>query len=130
MKRLVANVKNLTVSYDQTTARLRLVRAEANRKRAQLNRELRLPRSVRVQYPRSVQDLPDNWTQRAGLLVARLNEEIVGYASLMLNIAPVTAWATDLAVVRRLRRQGIGSGLLLALREWELGAFTALRRGN
>ena len=81
-------------------------------------REIRLPRSVRVQYPRPVHDLPDSWTERAGLLVARLEEEIVGYASLMLNIAPRTAWMTDLAVARRHRRQGIASTLLLAAQEW------------
>jgi len=80
--------------------------------------EIRLPRSVRVEYPRPVRNLPDTWTQRAGLLVARLNEEIVGYTSLMLNIAPLTAWVTDLAVASRHRRQGIASTLVLAAQEW------------
>jgi ribosomal protein S18 acetylase RimI-like enzyme len=36
----------------------------------------------------------------------------------MFNIAPVTTWVTDLAVKRRLRRQGIASALLLAAQEW------------
>ncbi len=81
-------------------------------------REIRLPRSVRVEYPRPVRNLPDHWTERTGLLVAQLNEEIVGYASLMLNIAPLTAWMTDLAVASRHRRQGIASTLVLAAQEW------------
>ena len=81
-------------------------------------REIRLPRSVRVEYPRPTHSLADEWTQRSGLLVALLNEEIVGYISMMLNIAPVTTWVTDLTVMRRLRRQGIGSTLVLAAQEW------------
>jgi len=81
-------------------------------------REIRLPRSVRVEYPRPVRVLPDEWTQRSGLLVARLEEEIVGYISINLNIAPITAWVTDLAVGRRHRRQGIATTLLLAAQEW------------
>jgi GNAT superfamily N-acetyltransferase len=81
-------------------------------------REIRLPRSVRVEYPRPAYHLADEWTQRHGMLVALLAEEPVGYISLMLNIAPLTAWATDLVVLRRLRRQGIGSALALAAQEW------------
>jgi GNAT superfamily N-acetyltransferase len=81
-------------------------------------RQIRLPRSVRVEYPRLPSQLEQDWTGRDGLLVALLEESPVGYISLTLNIAPVTAWATDLVVVRRFRRQGIGSGLLLAAQEW------------
>lgn len=81
-------------------------------------RKVHLPRSVRVKYPRTYQKLPDNWTHRSALLVAILNEEPVGYISMDLNIAPHATWVTDLAVERRLRRQGIGSALVLAAREW------------
>lgn len=80
--------------------------------------EKRLPRSVRVEYPRPAAALADNWSQRDGLLVAVMQEETVGYISLDLSIAPVTAWVTDLAVLRRLRRQGIGRALVLAGQEW------------
>lgn len=81
-------------------------------------REIRLPRSVRVEYPRPIHTLADDWTRRSGLLVATLEAEAVGYVSLMLDIAPITTWVTDLAVVRRVRRQGIGSALVLAAQEW------------
>jgi ribosomal protein S18 acetylase RimI-like enzyme len=50
--------------------------------------------------------------------VAVLEGETVGYISLRLNLAPLAAWATDLVVKRRLRRQGIGSALVLAAQEW------------
>jgi len=81
-------------------------------------REARLPRSVRVNYPRSPGELADTWTERSGLLVALLEGEPIGYASLMLDLAPLTTWMTDLAVLRRLRRQGIASALVLASQEW------------
>ena len=81
-------------------------------------REIRLPRSVRVEYPRPTHSLADDWTRRSGLLVAVLDSEVVGYISLMLDIAPITTWVTDLAVIRRVRRQGIGSALVLAAQEW------------
>lgn len=81
-------------------------------------REIRLPRSVRVDYPRPVNTLADEWTQRDGLLLATLEGEIVGYISLVLGIAPVTTWVRDLAVKRRVRRQGIGSALVIAGQEW------------
>jgi ribosomal protein S18 acetylase RimI-like enzyme len=83
-------------------------------------REIRLPRSVRVEYPRHPQNLEADWQLRSGLLLALLNNEPVGYTGLMLGIAPLTAWVTDLVVKRRMRRQGIGSALLLAAQEWGL----------
>jgi ribosomal protein S18 acetylase RimI-like enzyme len=81
-------------------------------------REVRLPRSVRVEYPRQPESLADDWTKRSGVLVALLEDRPVGYTSLMLDIAPLTTWMTDLAVRPRLRRQGIGSLLTLAAQEW------------
>lgn len=81
-------------------------------------RQIKLPRSARVEYPRSSRLLADDWQRRDGLLVAALEGEIVGYLSLSTHIAPNAAWATDLTVMRRVRRQGIGTGLLLAGMEW------------
>jgi ribosomal protein S18 acetylase RimI-like enzyme len=83
-------------------------------------REVRLPRSVRVEYPRSVKSLLVDWTQRSGLLTALAEGEVIGYIGFMLEIAPLTTWVTDLAIKRRFRRQGIGSALLLAAQEWGL----------
>ena len=81
-------------------------------------REVHLPRSVRVMYPRNPQSLADNWTKRDGLLAAVLDGEPVGYISLTQNAALKATWATDLAVMHRLRRQGIGSALALSAQEW------------
>jgi ribosomal protein S18 acetylase RimI-like enzyme len=81
-------------------------------------REVRLPRSVRVEYPRPTKSLADTWTERAALLIARLGEQPVGYISLLSEMAPATIWISDLVVERRLRRQGIGSALVLAAQDW------------
>ncbi len=81
-------------------------------------RQIHLPRSVRVEYPRSPRLLEQDWDQRSGLLVAVLEEQVIGYICLMQNMAPRTAWVTDLAVLRRARRQGVGSTLVLSGQEW------------
>ncbi len=81
-------------------------------------RQIRLPRSVRVDYPRSPHAIRQDWNQRSGLLVAQLENDIVAYISMDLNIAPATTWVTDLAVVRRFRHQGIGNALILSAQEW------------
>jgi ribosomal protein S18 acetylase RimI-like enzyme len=80
--------------------------------------EVRLPRSVRVEYPRPVSSQLDDWASCSGVLVALLEGEPVGYASLRLDLVPRTTWVTDLAVRRRVRRQGIGSSLILSAQEW------------
>ena len=81
-------------------------------------RQLQLPRSVHVAYPRSTNRLLEEASQGDDTLAAVLAGELVGYIRLRLNIAPLTAWATDLAVKRRYRKQGIGSGLVLAGQDW------------
>ncbi len=81
-------------------------------------RPVHLPRSAKVDYPRPRRRLADDWTQRSGLLVAELEGQVVGYLSESLGMAPATAWVTDLVVMRRVRRQGIGSALVLSGQVW------------
>jgi ribosomal protein S18 acetylase RimI-like enzyme len=81
-------------------------------------RQIQLPRSVRVEYPRNSATLEEEWKNCTGLLAAFLEESLVGYISLRDNLAPLTTWVMDLAVMRRVRRQGIGSALVLAAQEW------------
>jgi len=83
-------------------------------------REARLPRSVQVIYPRNPKALIEEWDKRSGILVASMDAVIVAYACLAQNTTPQTTWITDLVVMRRLRRQGIGTALILAAQEWAL----------
>jgi GNAT superfamily N-acetyltransferase len=83
-----------------------------------LFREVQLPRAVRMDYPRPVQALNQDWQSRSSVLVAALAGEPVGYACLALDRVASTAWMTDLVVTLRLRRQGIGSALVVAALDW------------
>lgn len=81
-------------------------------------RQVRLPRAVRMDYPRSVRSLAHDWQSRSSVLVAFLGGEPVGYTCLELERLVSAAWMTDLVVAPRLRRQGIGSTLVLAALDW------------
>lgn len=81
-------------------------------------REVKLPREVHVNYPRSIRRLADSWTERDLLLLAEEGEAVRGYISLQLGLAPASAWVEDLVVDRLQRRKGIGSALVLAAQDW------------
>ncbi len=81
-------------------------------------RKVRLPRAVRVDYPRPPRALADDWPRLSGLLVAELEERPIGYTGLILDRITNSTWVSDLVVDKPLRRKGIGSALLLAAAEW------------
>lgn len=81
-------------------------------------RRMRLPRAVRVDYPRVPLRPEDGWTRSSGLLVGGLEERQVAYAGLSLDRMPGAVWITDLVVDRPHRREGIGGALVLAAAEW------------
>jgi GNAT superfamily N-acetyltransferase len=81
-------------------------------------REVRLPRSVKVEYPRDPSSLTDEWTQRSTTLVAFTGNGPVGYTCVLEHSHATTAWITDLVVSERERRQGVGSALLNAAQDW------------
>ncbi len=90
-------------------------------------REVRLPRTTKVDYPHSTQAFKKHWQSYSGVLVAVHSGEPVGYTSLVENMMPITTWVMDLAVRTDLRRQGIGTALMLAALEWA-GAQTKSQR--
>lgn len=85
-------------------------------------RELRLPRTVRHEYPWKVMDLVDNWKYRSGLLVAVLGADpfgdAVGYLALRNENEPGTVHITDIAVDVEYRKQGVATALLLGALDW------------
>ena len=107
------------IDHNYTTEFVQQMEIQVDEKRVGVTfREVRLPRSVRVDYPRQLSSQLEDWASCSGVLVALLDGELVGYASLRLDLVPRTTWVTDLAVRRRARRQGIGSSLILAAQEW------------
>lgn len=81
-------------------------------------REVRLPRPMRVAYPRDPARLSDEWTRAAALLVAETAHGLLGYLNLALGPAPESAWVIDLVIDLPHRRQGVATGLLGVARRW------------
>jgi len=84
-------------------------------------REVRLPRSIDVKYPRDPFSLNDEWNRRDLLLVAVHEEKPVGYISITEEHTSAVAWVTDIVVTSDLRRRGAASALLTAAQAWALG---------
>lgn len=82
-------------------------------------RQTRLPRPVRVEYSGSHPLLnAENWPRYQAVFAAILEGDCIGYIGLSGQFAPKTAWITDCAVREDVRRQGIGTALILAAQEW------------
>lgn len=81
-------------------------------------REVRLPRPMRVSYPRDPARLPDEWTRLPALLVAEAHEARLGYLAMTLGPAAGAGWVGDLVVGSLHRRQGVGTQLLAHARDW------------
>ena len=75
-------------------------------------REVRLPRSIEVKYPRNPASLADEWMRRDVTLVAIHDGYPVGYICAMEEHASAMAWVTDLVVAPAQRRKGAASALL------------------
>lgn len=95
------------------------VRNESNQVTANF-REIRLPRSVTVTYPRNPSALADEWTKRDVFLVALKDEIPVGYICAMEEHVSAVARITDIVVAEEVRRRGAGSELLTAVQAWAL----------
>ena len=81
-------------------------------------REVRLPRLMRVEYPRDPSRLADEWTNASEILLATQDEATLGYLVLDVGLAPNTGWVTDLVVATPHRRKGVATKLLAAGRRW------------
>ncbi len=83
-------------------------------------REIRLPRSARVDYPRQMAQVMNEGLPESIVLVAVMEGIPVGYLRIKDNFLPGTVWVMDGAVHQNLRRQGIATGLLLAAQDWAI----------
>jgi GNAT superfamily N-acetyltransferase len=81
-------------------------------------REVRLPRSIQVRYPRNPASLADEWMRRDVVLVALHDGTPIGYICATAEHASAVAWVTDLAVSPEQRRKGAGSALVTAVQDW------------
>jgi ribosomal protein S18 acetylase RimI-like enzyme len=81
-------------------------------------REVRLPRSIHVSYPRNPSSLADEWMQRDIVLVALQDGLPIGYICAIVEHASSVGWVTDLVVSPEQRRQGAASALVTATQAW------------
>jgi ribosomal protein S18 acetylase RimI-like enzyme len=81
-------------------------------------REVRLPRSISVAYPRNPFALTEDWLKRSMMCTAVIDQDIVGYVSLLERAMDSVVCITDLVVNAANRRQGVGSALLTAAQDW------------
>jgi ribosomal protein S18 acetylase RimI-like enzyme len=81
-------------------------------------REIRLPHPVKVPYPRQVASLFESWNRRSGMLVGVIDKQVIGYIRMNDAVLPHTAWFSDMVVSPRVRREGVGSALILAAQSW------------
>jgi len=81
-------------------------------------REICLPRSITVRYPKTIDNLADEWNRHGAILVAVVDNGVCGYLRLTDYFVPETSWITDLVVASNYRRKGIGKSLILAAQSW------------
>jgi len=89
---------------------------------------VRLPRPMRVEYPRSPDELLANWERKGCFLVIKDVAGIIGFIDGLPQPWLNTLWISNLVVVPGYRQQGVASRLLQAAREWarqrQLGQLT------
>ena len=83
-------------------------------------REVRLPRSIEVRYPRNPASLADEWTRRDLVLVALYDGNPIGYLCAIDDQASSVATVIDLIVAPVQRRKGAASALLTSTQTWAL----------
>jgi GNAT superfamily N-acetyltransferase len=81
-------------------------------------RTVRLPRPMKVVYPRDTKQLNAGWQACDEMLVADDNRSLVGYAALAKRPAQSAIWVQDLIVAKTARRNGVGSALLAGVLRW------------
>ena len=83
-------------------------------------REVRLPRSIEVKYPRNPSSLADEWMHRDVTMVAMHDGIPIAYLCAIAEHASAVAWVTDIVVAPMQRRKGAASALLTATQAWAL----------
>ena len=80
-------------------------------------REVRLPRTIRLDHPRTAAELPDTWHLRP-MLSAMLGMEAIAYVRFSDVMVPHAVWITDVIVGKPMRGQGLARKLIGAAEAW------------
>jgi ribosomal protein S18 acetylase RimI-like enzyme len=79
---------------------------------------VRLPRRMRAEYPRQLDQLVEDWQRGEGFLVAEVDNEVRGYVDALALPWQGMVWMANLAIERGYRRQRIGTALIRHVRQW------------
>lgn len=81
-------------------------------------RTARLPRPMRVPYPRELSRLLEDWERDQCFLVAVEGTDILGFTDVRVQLWDRVGWVHHLVVSRPHRRQGVGTRLVQAAADW------------
>lgn len=82
---------------------------------------VRLPRPMRVRYPRSPDELIDHWQQDGCFFVIRdLDDEVVGFLDAQSRPWQNLLWIFNLVILQDYRQRGFGTALLKSATRWAL----------
>jgi ribosomal protein S18 acetylase RimI-like enzyme len=79
--------------------------------------KIRLPRSVKLEYPKNPSAMINSWTKHGLFLIGRIGSQRCGYLVLDLEQNQI-GWVVDLVVDEPFRRQGVASALIIASQDW------------
>jgi GNAT superfamily N-acetyltransferase len=108
---------DIDLSYETDTAWQMDNRQEDGEWRVSF-REIRLPRTLRIQPPAPDETSLKTWQHRDAFWVAIEHRKISGYLGLDVDSARHQAQITDLVVAPEDRRQGMATALLARATEW------------
>jgi GNAT superfamily N-acetyltransferase len=117
----VANDLSRLMGFDHSITSESVWQLELRREPGQVNasfREVRLPRSVKIEYPHNPFALADDWVRRSMMYTGLMGQDPVGYISLLERGSASVVWVTDLVVNVAQRRKGVASALLMAAQDW------------
>ncbi len=83
-------------------------------------REVRLPRSIQVEYPRDYRSLADVWKKEGHTLVALSEGVPVGYIRFWEQTTSESVWITDLVSTTEARRKGVATSMIRYVESWSL----------
>lgn len=117
----VANDLSRLMGFDHSVTSESVWQLELRREPGQVNasfREVRLPRSISIEYPHNPFALADDWVRKSMMYTGLIGQDPVGYISLLERGAASVVWVTDLVVNVAYRRQGVANALLAAAQDW------------
>jgi GNAT superfamily N-acetyltransferase len=80
--------------------------------------DTRLPREMRLTYPRSPDFLLERWNSYSVVLVACMHKVPVGYAALNGSFSEKLLWVRDLVVDELWRRKAVATTLIQSVNDW------------